>query len=97
MIGIDDSEAEVVWTSMTEIKKAHNKAGYRISQQLKEVVGDRDLDQLIRTGRLQFELEEGTGGTLDAFRINDIDDELDFVAEGQLGHPFSVDPFSGNR
>ena len=97
VIGIDDSEAEVVWTSMTEIKKAHNKAGYRISQQLKEVVGDRDLDQLIRTGRLQFELEEGTGGTLDAFRIDYVDDEFHFVAEGRLGSPFSVDPFDRNR
>ena len=97
VIGIDDSEFEIFWKSMTEINNAHITAGHRISQQLKAVVGDKGLDDLIRTGRMQFELEEGTGGTLDAFRINDIDDELDFVAEGQLGHPFSVDPFSGNR
>ena len=97
VIGIDDSEAEVFWISMTDIHKAHITAGQRISQQLKAVVGSQDLDQLIRTGRMQFELEEGTGGTLDAFRIDHVDDELHFVAEGRLGSPFSVDPFDRNR
>jgi len=97
VIGIDDSEAEMIWISMTEINNAHTTAGHRISQQLKAVVGDEDLEQLIRTGRMQFELEEGTGGTLDAFRIDDVDDELHFVGEGRLGYPFSVDPFTGNR
>ena len=97
VIGIDDSEAEVFWISMTEINRAHITAGHRISQQLKAVVGSQDLDQLIRTGRMQFELEEGTGGTLDAFRIDHVDDELHFVAEGRLGSPFSVDPFDRNR
>jgi hypothetical protein len=95
IIGIEDDE--IFWKSMTEIYSAHIKAGRAISNQLKAVVGDKDLDDLIRTGRMQFELDEGTGGTLDAFRVDDVDDELHFVAEGRLGHPFSVDPFTGNR
>ncbi|MEC8941562.1 MAG: hypothetical protein VYC95_02450 [Verrucomicrobiota bacterium] len=97
VIGIDDSEAEVLWISMTEINNAHITAGHRISQQLKAVVGGEDLDQLIRTGRMQFKLEEETGGTLDAFRIDNVDDELDFVAEGRLGYPFFLNRSTGNR
>ena len=95
VIGIEDDE--VFWISMTKIYSAHISAGRTISNQLKAVVGDKDLDDLIRTGRMQFELDEGAGGTLDAFRVDDVDDELHFVAEGRLGHPFSVDPFTGNR
>jgi hypothetical protein len=46
---------------------------------------------------MQFELDEGTGGSLDAFRVDNVDSELHSVAEGRLGCPFSVDPFTGNR
>jgi hypothetical protein len=82
---------------MTKINASHIRAGRQISRQLKAVVGDADLDQLIRTGRMQFELDEGTGGSLDAFRVDNVDSELHSVAEGRLGCPFSVDPFTGNR
>ena len=68
--GLDDQRDDF-WQTMDLIDRAHSRAGQEIRRRLLAEVRQADRGELIKHGRLEFELEEG-GGSLTAFRVEDV-------------------------
>ncbi len=75
---------------MQAIRHAHIQAGQRIRQLLLAQVAEADLRDLERQGTMTFTLDEAGGGSLTAFRVEDVSPERFMVASSQPGHPFTV-------
>ncbi len=72
VIGLDlDSERDEMWKQMTLIDRAHRRAGRVIRNQLMAKVRQTDPQEILRHGRLDFEMEEG-GGALTALRVVEV-------------------------
>ena len=90
-----DQEFGELWDAMKEIDSAHRKAGRAIAKQLREAVADADVEPLIQTGQMLFELEQGRGGAIRAFRIEDLDSKVHRCPESLLGRPFPLHGSAG--
>jgi hypothetical protein len=84
-------DPEVMWHQMHEIRAAHTAAGAAIKNQLLERIQEADLGELRADGVMTFTLEAGVGGTLTAFRVNQVGTETWEVDSSQLGQPFDLD------
>jgi len=93
LVGLE-SESEQYWQSMKEIRRAHQRAGQRIRKLLLARVRNADLDELERTGILEFSLDEVDGGTLTAFRVERLLRETVQAMPHRLGHPYSTAHFN---
>ena len=80
-------EARMYWNAMGVLHEAHQRAGHEIRRQLEDVVERTDLDELDTNGLLDFTLEAG-GGTLTAFRVEDVSPQTHEVPYQRLGEPF---------
>jgi hypothetical protein len=76
---------------MGEIRAAHTGAGAAIKNQLLERIQEADLGELRADGVKTFRLEAGEGGTLTAFRVNQVGTETWEVDSSQVGQPFELD------
>lgn len=79
------NKASDYWKTAIAIEKAHRQAGYHIRNLLLKKVLDVDLNELEKTGKMDFELEQG-GGTLTAFRVEDKSPGYYTVPVSRLGH-----------
>ncbi len=87
LVGLGD-RAKECWEVMGMIDTAHRKAGHHIRKLLLKKVIETDLDELQKIGKMDFELPEG--GSLTAFRVNDISSEITTVAVSLIAHPFDI-------
>ncbi|MBE0427388.1 MAG: hypothetical protein IBX72_12200 [Nitrospirae bacterium] len=87
LVGLADRSKEC-WEVMGMIDTAHRKAGHHIRKLLLRKVIESDLDELQRIGKMDFELSEG--GSLTAFRVNDVYSELTKVSLSLIAHPFDI-------
>jgi hypothetical protein len=84
------SRVEELWEIMGMIDKAHRRAGHLIRKLLLQRVVESNLDELQRSGIMEFELSEVGGGSLTAFRVCHVSDDLVKVPVTLLGHPLDV-------
>lgn len=89
LVGLGD-KAKECWEIMGMIDTAHRKAGHHIRKLLLRKVHESDLDELQRLGKMDFELSEVDSGSLTAFRVRDVSNEIMKVSVSLLGHPFDV-------
>jgi len=75
---------------MGKIDTAHRKAGHHIRRLLLKKILESDLDELQRLGKMDFELSEADSGSLTAFMIRNVFNEIMKVSVSLLGHPFDV-------
>jgi hypothetical protein len=87
-IGLE-AEATEFWKAMGRLDGAHLRAGQAIRDQLEEEAENADLSLLEEQGRTDFTLAQG-GGTLTAFRVEEVSPEIVSVPYQQLGDPFAV-------
>lgn len=90
LIGLQD-RSDSYWKAMRMIEKAHHRAGRYIRKQLLERVRDVDAEALRREGLVRFQLEEGRGGDLTAFRIVEVAPATTLVPSHHLNTPFSFE------
>lgn len=93
LVGLAGS-AERLWRNADEIETAHRKAGFLIRDLLLQQVKNADISQLQRQGRLDFVLPEEEGGSLTAFAVQAVMDELYQVPMSQLGRLIEEDDHS---
>ena len=89
LVGLCD-KAKECWEIMGMIDTAHRKAGHHIRKLLLRKVLESDLDELQRLGKMEFELSEVDSGSLTAFRVRNISNEIMKASVSLLGHPFDV-------
>jgi hypothetical protein len=82
--GLEERSQEL-WSAMSEISRAHLKAGQHIRKMLLAKVETTSLDLLERDGEMDFELGDADGGTLSAFQITDITAEGFEVPADKIG------------
>jgi hypothetical protein len=80
--------AKDFWNSMCVIDRAHRKAGFHISKLLLKQVKATDLRELELQGTLEFTLPEEEGGSITAFRIEQIAPDLYRIPVTRIGHVF---------
>lgn len=73
------------------LDSAHRRAGKYIRKLLLKQVGQCDLPQLQRLGRMDFELDEADGGSMTAFRVVDMDSELRMIPASKIAQPFEIE------
>jgi hypothetical protein len=84
-VGLADLE-EQSWAAACEIDKAHRWAGQHIRSLLLQKITNTDLSDLERNGRMDFELSQADGGSLTAFRVQNILPETVTVPHSRLKH-----------
>lgn len=89
LVGLGD-RAKECWEIMGMIDTAHRKAGQHIRKLLLKKVLESDLDELQRLGKMEFELSEVDSGSLTAFRVRNVSNEIMKVTVSLLGHPFDI-------
>lgn len=87
-IGLGD-KVEHYWKAMGQLDRAHRRAGFEIREQLEEQAEQADLSLLETAGRTDFTLPQG-GGTLTAFRVEEISPQVVKVPYQELGEPFEA-------
>jgi hypothetical protein len=80
-------EERAYWNAMGKLDHAHRRAGFKIRDELEQEAEKADLVELQTKGTLDFTLPDG-GGTLTAFRVEDISPQTYAVPYQQLGEPF---------
>lgn len=83
-----EKKTKEFWTFAEAIDEAHKRAGFHIRKLLLKQVYTADLTELVRKGKMDFELDREDGGTLTAFRVNDISPEEYKVPVAKIGCPF---------
>lgn len=68
LVDLEDKTDEY-WRNAKALHSAHMKAGFHIRKLLLKKVASTDLDELERTGKMDFELRESGAGSLTAYRI----------------------------
>jgi hypothetical protein len=81
------AEERAYWNAMGKLDQAHRRAGFKIRDELEQEAEKADLVELQTKGTLDFTLPDG-GGTLTAFRVEDISPQTYTVPYQQLGEPF---------
>ena len=90
LIGLE-KEAQKLWETMNEIRKAHSRAGFKIREMLLDQVNKCDLEKLRRHGIMEFELVDQGAGSLSAFRVKEVSRETTEVIQWRVGEPFRID------
>lgn len=90
--GLNDDVSEY-WINAQLVKTAHRKAGHFIRRMLLKEVLRSDLDEIEKNDRIDFELEEGNGGKLTAFRVENVSPDTYEVPVSKLGHYFEQDQY----
>lgn len=78
--------AKECWDTMTIIDRAHRKAGFSISKLLLKQVKAANLQEIAQRGRLDFTLPDVEGGSITAFRIDQIAPDIYRIPVTRLGH-----------
>jgi len=86
-----EERTEEYWKLAGAIDDSHKKAGFYIRKLLLKQVLTVKLDDLEKTGRMDFELPEADGGSLTAFRVIDVSPGKYTVPVTRIGHPFERD------
>jgi hypothetical protein len=89
LAGLED-KAEHYWKAAHLIDTAHRQAGFQIRKMLLAHVARSDLKELHRTGRMDFELSGADGGSLTAFRIEQISPETVTTPLSRTGRVYSI-------
>ncbi len=89
-VGLGDAQP-AYWAAMHKLAEAHRKAGLYIRSLLNAQAGAADPAVLEETGRLDFTIPEQDGGTLTAFRVEEIAAEEYTVPATRLGEPFALE------
>ena len=63
------NKADEIWTNMGELNQAHIKAGRNIKDKIKEVITKSDLQKLLKSGFQEYSLDQGGGGSLEAYKV----------------------------
>ncbi len=79
-----------IWQQMEIISRAHIQAGFYITKLLLNVVRTSNLDELIRLGTMEFELQDKDAGRITAFRIISISSETIKISSSKTGIPFNA-------
>jgi hypothetical protein len=87
LTGIEDKTTEY-WRNAKALANAHLRAGGRIRMMLLKEVATGDLDELERTGRMNFELPGEDAGSLTAFRVLSVSEKKYKVPLSNLEDPF---------
>ncbi len=72
MVALGRTDVEERWVVIGRVRAAHRSAGHRVRQMLLAEVRKTDISELRRSARIAFSLEGEQGGTLTAFRIEEI-------------------------
>lgn len=83
-----DKENHTYWENAELIDRAHRSAGFSIRKLLLKELFSVNRSELFRNGRMNFELQEGDGGSLTAFRVLDISPSTFLVPLSQINHVF---------
>lgn len=89
LIGME-AEAHDYWGKAQLVVKAHRMAGFRIRRMLLAQVSSANVEALKEHGVMQFNLSQGQGGSIAAFRIEGISPRLYEVPEHRLDTPFKA-------
>lgn len=87
LIGLEDKIGEY-WRNAKALANAHLRAGAIIRRLLLKEVANSDLDELERTGRMDFKLPGEDAGSLTAFRVLAISEKKYKVPLSNLEDPF---------
>lgn len=82
--GMSDRTQEL-WEAMGEIERAHKSAGQAIRKMLLHKIANSSLEPLERDGEMVFDLGEEDGGTLSAFQITGISEEVSEIPADRIG------------
>lgn len=83
-----EGETDTYWNNAELIDRAHRSAGFTIRKLLLKELFSVDRSELFRKGRINFELQEGEGGSLTAFRVLEISPSAFLVPLSQINHVF---------
>jgi hypothetical protein len=86
LVGLEGQE-RTYWNGMGKLDQAHQRAGFKIRDELEQEAERADLVVLQTKGMLDFTLPDG-GGALTAFRVEDISPQTYTVPNQQLNEPF---------
>ena len=78
--------AQTYWDTMGMIDRAHRKAGFHIRRLLLRQVHEANLKQLQDQGTLEFTIPNEDGGSITAFRIEQVAPETYQIPHTRLGH-----------
>ena len=90
LIGLAEQTDEY-WRNAGIIRSAHIRAGFRIRKLLLTQAANADFSELERTGRMDFELPGANAGSITAFRVIAVSQNLYTVPVSQVGDPFESD------
>jgi hypothetical protein len=86
LVGLADKET--FYRDITDrIENAHRKAGFHIRKLLISQVATADLHKIHKRGYMEFELPQSDGGSLTAFRIENISPTIAHVSASRIGRP----------
>lgn len=74
------------WNTMCLIDRAHRRAGFYISKLLLKQVKAANLSELDQRGTLEFTLPDEEGGSITAFRIEQIAPDIYRIPVTRIGH-----------
>ncbi len=90
VIGLEDKTGEY-WRNAKALHSAHMRAGFHIRKLLLKKVANADLDELERTGKMDFELHGSGAGSLTAYRIIALSQKNYVIPVSHVGRPFESD------
>lgn len=82
----EGEHAKEYWNTMRIIDRAHRKAGFHIGKLLLTQVKEANLSELEQRGTLEFRLADEEGGSITAFRIEQIAPQLYQIPVTRIGH-----------
>lgn len=89
LVGLE-GEIETYQKTAEAIYRAHRQAGYEIRELLLHEARKVEPEDLHKYGKIDFELPDADGGSLTAYRIEDISPEVFSVPESRLGQTFHL-------
>lgn len=89
LVGLKD-QADEYWNMMSQINKAHLKAGFEIRDSLLNQVRSLQIEDLQRRGKMDFKLSNDDEGGLTAYRVESVLKEPVEVPYSRIGHPFEL-------
>lgn len=87
LVGLAE-RAGAYWEAMGRIDVAHRRAGFEIRDLLLKQIGEANLAELEGIGLMDFKLPDSVGGSLTAFRVEDVSAETRTVSPVRLHRPF---------
>ena len=83
-------DAHTCWDTMGLIDRAHRKAGFHIGRLLLRQIRAADLTELQDHGTFEFTIPNEDGGSITAFRIEQIASDTYRIPHSRLGHIIST-------